>query len=518
MELEFLEHRLTPAFFFYNQSFGNLSIQLDTGQDLTVAEAGGTRTFTLSNGRWQFSGVDRPTSVDGDSLTFDASKNLGGLLAIAGGPFTNNVTFAGGTLNANQVIVNLGTGPSSEGTISFTTVRTSFTGVVALNFLARGNILQTAPITATAPSSFATNASLINLNNPENDFIDPVSVANQGNVAVSLSDANNLTLLAVNMETGSLTVQAAGQVNFAGPWAFRLNQGGPSFQVVVAPGATGVSLNGVALTGSAAGYVLNDQVVLVQNQAAVALAGGFTNGASATLGDLEFSVGINVGEGNNDVVLTSIGTRNEIYVSNLYLVLLERPVDPIGLASYSQELDHGASRQQVVASIMSSSEYLTLQVTTLYQTLLGRQPDQSGLTSHVAFLQQGGTIRDLKSQFFGSEEYFQVRGNGTNDGWLTAVYQDVLGRDVDPSGGAAWTMQLAQGVSRQAIATSIQLSPEATTRLVEGFYLQYLGRPADPIGLQAFASDLSAGASEEFVISSMVTSDEFYKRPLILTA
>ena len=95
-----------------------------------------------------------------------------------------------------------------------------------------------------------------------------------------------------------------------------------------------------------------------------------------------------------------------------------------------------------------------------------------------------------------------MRDNGTHDGWLTAVYQDVLGRDVDPSGGAAWTMQLAQGISRQAVATSIQSSPEGTTRLVEEFYPQYLGRPADPIGLQSFVSNLSAGASEEFVMSS----------------
>src|SRR5439155_18093390 len=94
LEIELLENRLTPASFFYNQSFGNLSIQLDTGQDLTVAESGGTRTFTLSNGRWYFLGVNPPTSVDGDTLTFGASKNLGGVLAIAGGPYTNNVTFA----------------------------------------------------------------------------------------------------------------------------------------------------------------------------------------------------------------------------------------------------------------------------------------------------------------------------------------------------------------------------------------------------------------------------------------
>src|SRR5262249_6929976 len=93
LEVEWLGNRPTPASF-YNNSFGNLDLRLDTGENLTVAESGGTRTFTLSNGRWHSLGGDHPTSVNGNTLRFDASRNLGGLLAIAGGAFTNDVTFA----------------------------------------------------------------------------------------------------------------------------------------------------------------------------------------------------------------------------------------------------------------------------------------------------------------------------------------------------------------------------------------------------------------------------------------
>jgi hypothetical protein len=426
--------------------------------------------------------------------------------------------FLGGNLRANQVNVDLATGVVGSGSIAFTTAATSFTGLAALNFTAEGSITQSVPITTAAPAVFTTDTNAISLSNPANDFAGPVSVGSRGNQGVTLASANNLTVLTVNMDTGPLTLEAGGVLDFAGSWRFQLNKGGPSFQVLVGAGATGIDLAGATLAGTATGFAPNDTVLLVSNQSAVPFTGTFTNGSSATLGSLGFTIAVNSGNANKDVVLTAQGTLNQIYVSNLYAVLLERPVDPIGLSSWSLQLDQGVSRQEVVSSIMSSSEYLTLQVTQLYQTLLERQPDPLGLTSYVEFLQQGGTIRDLKSQFFGSNEYFQVRGNGTDDGWLTAVYLDVLGRAVDPSGGAAWTMQLAQGVSRQAVATSIQLSSEATNRLVEGFYLQYLGRPADPIGLQSFASGLSAGGSEEFVIFNMVTSDEFYKRPLILTA
>jgi hypothetical protein len=518
LRLEALEDRLTPATFFYQNVFGNLSLMLDAGQSLNVQESAGTVTFTLSQGRWFSLGGDQPTSDVDQTLTFDASHPLNGSLLIAGGIGASDVTFLGGTIRANQVNVDLATGLVGSGSIAFTTAPTSFTGLAALDFTAQGSITQSVPIMTAAPAAFATDTSPISLSNPVNDFVGPVSVSSQDNQGVTLADVNNLTVLAVNMDTGPLTIEAGGVVDFAGSWHFQLNKGGPSFQVLIGAGATGIDLAGATLAGTATGFAPSDTVLLVSNQSAVPFTGTFTNGSSATLGSLGFTIGVNSGNANKDVVLTAQGTLNQIYVSNLYAVLLERPVDPTGLNSWSLQLDLGVSRQEVVSSIMSSSEYLTLQVTKLYQTLLGRQPDQLGLMSYVQFLQQGGTIRDLKSSFFGSEEYFQVRGNGTNDGWLTAVYLDVLGRAVDPIGGAAWTMQLAQGVSRQSIATSIQLSPEATNRLVEGFYLQYLGRPADPIGLQSFASHLSAGGSEEFVISSMVTSDEFYKRPLIVAA
>jgi hypothetical protein len=195
--------------------------------------------------------------------------------------------------------------------------------------------------------------------------------------------------------------------------------------------------------------------------------------------------------------------------------LLDRPVDSSGLANWSAQLDHGASRQQVVAGIMSSTEYLTLEVTRLYLTYLRRQPDSAGLAANVQSLQQGSTIRDLKANFLGSPEYFQTQGNSTNDGWLSAVYLDVLGRGIDPSGLANWTQQLNQGVSRTDVARSILLSSEANTLLVEGFYLQYLGRPSDPTGLQGFVSQLTAGVSEESVVQQIVTSDEFFNRPPI---
>src|SRR5262249_20360909 len=133
----------------------------------------------------------------------------------------------------------------------------------------------------------------------------------------------------------------------------------------------------------------------------------------------------------------------------------------------------------------------------------------------LQYLQHGGNVRDLKISFMGTPEYFQVRGGGTNDGWLAAAYNDLLGRAPDPSGQQSFGLELTRRVPRTTGALPIYLSPEGTARLTEAFYLQYLGRPADPVGLQSNSAALTAGALEETVINGLVSSAEFYDRPLI---
>src|SRR5262249_7788792 len=146
--------------------------------------------------------------------------------------------------------------------------------------------------------------------NPANDFMNAVSVTNQGSVGVTLADANNIVPFAVAMETGPLTIESGGVVDFAGPWDVQLNKGGPSFQVGIGAGATAAGLAGATLPGRASGFVPQDTVVLVNNLSSAPLTGNFTNGALATLGQFGFTVATNTGSGENDAVLTAVGSVN----------------------------------------------------------------------------------------------------------------------------------------------------------------------------------------------------------------
>src|SRR5262249_43382580 len=130
-------------------------------------------------------------------------------------------------------------------------------------------------------------------------------------------------------------------------------------------------------------------------------------------------------------------TTSQKFVFALYQQLLLRPPDGTMMNDLGNLLDSGqVTQHQVTMGILNSPEYLTNLTNKLYHQFLGRDGDPGSLQNVLAYLQNGGSIDIIRSIIVGSQEYFQNHG-GTNDGFITGVYQDVLGRAVDPVGQAA---------------------------------------------------------------------------------
>src|SRR5262249_39482023 len=89
------------------------------------------------------------------------------------------------------------------------------------------------------------------------------------------------------------------------------------------------------------------------------------------------------GSGNFNVSSANLTQRvvtpNQSFVYQVYRDLLGREADPVGLASWTSQLDRGASRQSVVNGILASSEYLTRFLNGLYLLYFNRAIDPSGL-------------------------------------------------------------------------------------------------------------------------------------------
>jgi hypothetical protein len=181
------------------------------------------------------------------------------------------------------------------------------------------------------------------------------------------------------------------------------------------------------------------------------------------------------------VVSAVLPTAQQAVVASLYQDILGRNADPSGLAGWSGQLTAGVPVAQVVSGIVASPEYQTKVLNDLYLKYLGRPVDAVGIAAWLPVLQTSGPTA-VAAGLISSPEFYANAG-GTPQGFVQALYLDVLGRFPDPTSAANDVMAIQLGASLQQIALSVLNSTEAATDAVNQMYLTFLGRAADPSAL-----------------------------------
>ena len=169
------------------------------------------------------------------------------------------------------------------------------------------------------------------------------------------------------------------------------------------------------------------------------------------------------------------------------------------------------------------------QVYRLYQATLGRAPDTGGHSGWTQQLAEGrNTLDGVAAGFVGSQEFQNTYGALDNAGFVTLLYNNVLGRAPDANGLAGWTAQLDGGSSRQSVVLGFSESAEfqnntnaAALSFTEGqspalwsddvfrLYQATLGRAPDIGGFLGWANNLGSGGNFLNVVTGFVASQEF---------
>jgi uncharacterized repeat protein (TIGR01451 family) len=168
-----------------------------------------------------------------------------------------------------------------------------------------------------------------------------------------------------------------------------------------------------------------------------------------------------------------------------------------------------AALNDIAGTFAHSDEYLSRLVTQNYVQLLHRKPTVAEVNSWVGLLNNGMSNEQVLAGFASSSEYFLLVG-GTDQGWVSALYHDVLGRGSDTGGAAVWLSQLAAGMSRFDVAQGFATSAERQMSNVAGYYELFLGRPAEASELAGWVNQMALGMSDQQVIMAFVTSNEFF--------
>jgi hypothetical protein len=214
---------------------------------------------------------------------------------------------------------------------------------------------------------------------------------------------------------------------------------------------------------------------------------------------------------DNTVAQPSVAMGNsqaETLVTALYQDILGRTPDAAGRALFVGQLQAGATRQSVALSLLNSREYLGHVVDGLYQDYLNRPADAAGRQYWVDRLAGGLSQDAVAAGLLGSAEYSLL--HGSNDAFVTALYQDVLGRAADTGGRAHFLARLQSGASRGAVIGDLLASEERSRLIVQDAYVQTLNRAADSSGLNSFAAKIRTGQlASSTLLAELFASDEY---------
>jgi hypothetical protein len=165
----------------------------------------------------------------------------------------------------------------------------------------------------------------------------------------------------------------------------------------------------------------------------------------------------------------------------------------------------------IAAKIAQSDENFSNFIRQAYLAYLGRNPDSGGLNYWLGRMRSGQTTDEqLEAELVGSGEYIAVHG-GFGAGWITGIYNDLLGRTPAPSEVAGWVAQLTPGVAPVTIAFRFAHSGERAATRVRDNYQNYLGRSPAPAEVNAWVDQfMNYGMTTEVMAARFVGSAEFF--------
>jgi hypothetical protein len=197
------------------------------------------------------------------------------------------------------------------------------------------------------------------------------------------------------------------------------------------------------------------------------------------------------------------------FVTGLYRDLLHRTPQETEVAGWVAALAARLDRGQLALFFAHSLEYRSNLIVGDYQRILGRTPSATEVDGWSRAMAAGLNGQQVESRFLGSVEYWTHQGSNLPR-WLTALYQDTLGRAPDAAGLAFWTNVVQQGVSRENVALALATCSERNAHVVRDAFEALLHRKPDESGFTAFLAALNQGLTPVQLQVILVGSQEYF--------
>ena len=245
--------------------------------------------------------------------------------------------------------------------------------------------------------------------------------------------------------------------------------------------------------------------------------------------ELPLQYGVNV-FGHRDVSKTStacpgeldvqavVNRANEIlgsrqFVTAAYQDVLGRAPEAEGLSYWMSRLASGMPRGDMANAFNNSEEYYRIKIREAYNLALNREPEPAGMAYWLDRLQRRElSPENIYATFLFADEMYLVQGGGTNVGYVTALYQELLNRDPEPEGLQYWLGRLSSE-PRRVISDGFWFSDEKYYNRVRDSYQLFLGRSADA-GAVTYWSWYAKTYGTTAMRAGIMGSDEYWNRAI----
>ena len=236
-------------------------------------------------------------------------------------------------------------------------------------------------------------------------------------------------------------------------------------------------------------------------------------GATFVSGSTSVS-GVNVTAQAGSVVSAVFPTLAKGTSATITLTVTPTVTGSITNSAYVESTDDQDAAQTNNANLLNTTVNATsltahqLYVSAVYEDVLGRAVDASGLSYWAGLLDGGTAISSVAYSIAHSAEYYQKFV-------IEPDYLKLLGRAVDATGLTYWTQQMQNGLTDQGLEADLVASDEfytnaggTNTAWVDAVYTSLLGRSADANGQQYWTGQLIAGVSRVTVALGIANSTE----------
>lgn len=202
------------------------------------------------------------------------------------------------------------------------------------------------------------------------------------------------------------------------------------------------------------------------------------------------------------------------YISALNEDVLGRAPTQSALQGWVDQLCSGATLRTAASCLLHSEEHRQKQVRGFYEKILRRTPNEEGLSFWTGLLTSGKSQEEILAAMLSSAEYFKQNG-GTDDRYVRALFQDLLGRRSGEIEADAWIGLLSShSASRLCVAFDFVTSDEYRAHLLKAWHWHYLRREPSADAVHRATEQMKNGIPRDQILMGILSSREYFTRTL----